>query len=121
MQYHCLIYFDPQQVFGGSPEAKAILAEIGPHADQLTASGHLVMSQPLNLSEEAITVQVRQGKMSTTDGPFMEAKEMLGGLALIEARDLNEAVRIAAGMSHAKMGHIEVRPVIDFSKPRPIL
>ena len=99
MQYHCLIYFDPQQVFDGSPEANAVLAEIGPHSERLTASGHLVMSQPLNLPKEAITVKVREGKMSTTDGPFMETKEMLGGLALIDARDLNEAVKIAAGIA----------------------
>jgi len=121
MQYHCLVYFDPQKVFNDSPEANAVLEEIGPHATQLKASGHLIMSQPLNLPQEAITVRVRDGKMSTTDGPFMETKEMLGGLVLIEARDLNEAVRIAAGMPHAKLGAIEVRPVIDFTKPRPKL
>jgi hypothetical protein len=121
MQYHCLIYFNPRDVFSDSPEANALLAEIGPHAAELKASGHLVMSQPLNLPQEAVTVQVRDGKMSTTDGPFMETKEMLGGLVLIEARDLNEAVRIAASMPHARMGHIEVRPVIDYSTPRPKL
>lgn len=121
MQYHCLVYFDPKEVFSGSPQADALLAEIGPHAAALKASGQMIMSQPLNLPQEAITVQVRDGKMSTTDGPFMETKEMLGGLVLIEARDLNEAVQIAASMPHAKMGHIEVRPAIDFSKPRPKL
>jgi hypothetical protein len=121
MQYHCLVYFDPQEVFGGSPEANAVLAEIGPHTAALQASGRLVMSQPLNLPQEAITVRMRDGKMSTTDGPFMETKEMLGGLMLIEARDLNEAVAIAAAMPHARLGAIEVRPVIDFSKPRPTL
>jgi hypothetical protein len=73
------------------------------------------------MPQEAITVQVRDGKMSTTDGPFMETREMLGGLVVIEARDLNEALRIAAGMPHARLGHVEVRPAIDFSKPRPKL
>ena len=121
MQYHCLVYFDPEEVFSRSPEAKALAEEIGPHAAELTASGHLIMSQPLNLPSEAITVKVREGRMSTTDGPFMETKEVIGGLVLIEARDLNEAVRIAASFPHARMGHIEVRPVIDFSKPRPVL
>ena len=121
MQYHCLVYFDPQKVFNDSPEANALLEEIGPHAAALKASGHLIMSQPLNLPREAITVRVRDGKTSATDGPFMETKEMLGGLVLIEARDLNEAVRIASEMPHAKLGSIEVRPVIDFTKPRPKL
>lgn len=121
MQYHCLIYFDPQTVFNNSPEAHAALAAVGPHDAELKASGHLLMAQPLNLPQEAITVQVRDGKMSTTDGPFMETKEMLGGIMLIEARDLNEALRIAAGIPFAKLGYVEVRPAIDFSKPRPTL
>jgi hypothetical protein len=121
MQYHCLVYFDHQEAFSDSPEANAIHAEIGPHIAKLQANGHLVMAQPLNLPQEAITVRMRDGKMSTTDGPFMETKEMLGGLVLIEARDLNEAVQIAAGMPHARLGAIEVRPAIDFSKPRPKL
>ena len=121
MQYHCLIYFDPKEIFGGSPEAKALLEEVAPHSAQLTASGHLVAAYPLNLPKEAITVTTRSGKTSTTDGPFVETKEMLGGLVVIEARDLNEAIQIAAGMPHAKLGHVEVRPAIDYSKPRPDL
>jgi hypothetical protein len=121
MQYHCLVYFDPKEVFSGQPEANALLEEIGPHATELAASGHLVTTLPLNLPSEAITVHVRDGKVSTIDGPFMETKEVIGGLVLIEARDLNEAVRIAASFPHARMGHVEVRPAIDFSKPRPVL
>lgn len=121
MRYVCLIYFDPRRVFNQSPEAMAVLAEVGPHDDELKTSGHLVMAQALTLPQEAMTVQVRDGKMSATDGPFMETKEMLGGFLLIEARDLNEAVRIAAGIPFAKLGFIEVRPIVDFSKPRPRL
>ncbi len=121
MQYHCLIYFDPKVAFGGSPEAAAVLADIGPHTAELKASGHLVAHYPLNMPHEAITVVQRDGKVSTTDGPFMETKEMLGGLVVIEARDLNEAIRIAGAMPHARLGHVEVRPAIDFSKPRPQL
>jgi hypothetical protein len=75
----------------------------------------------LELPENAITVRVRDGKMSATDGPYMETKEVLGGLTLIEARDLNEAVRIASGSPFARLGSIEVRPLVDFSKPRPKL
>jgi hypothetical protein len=121
MQYVCLVYFDPQKVFNQSPESMAVLAEVGPHDKELRARGHLVMAQALALPNEAITVQVRNGKMSATDGPFMETKEMLGGFVLIEARDLNEAVQLAAGIPFAKLGSIEVRPVVDFSQPRPKL
>jgi hypothetical protein len=121
MRYVCLIYFDPKQVFNGSAESEALLAELKPHQVELEASGHLVMGQPLTLPRDAITVRVRDGKMSATDGPFMETKEMLGGFTLIEARDLNEAVRVAASHPYAKVGSIEVRPVVDYSQPRPRL
>ena len=121
MRYVCLIYFDPQKVFNQSPESNAVLAEVGHHDAELKASGHLVTSEALTLPDEAMTVQVRDGKMSASDGPFIETKEMLGGFILIEARDLNEAVRIAAGIPFAKLGFIEVRPVVDFSQPRPKL
>lgn len=119
MQFHCMIYFDPKVVFAATPEAQALLAAIGPHTAELTASGKLVLSMPLNLPQEAVTVKVREGVTSTTDGPFMETKEVLGGLVVIEAKDLAEAIAIAATMPHASLGHVEVRPAIDFSKPRP--
>jgi hypothetical protein len=119
MQYHCMVYFDPKDVFNISPESNAVLAAIGPYEAEMKAKGQWVAAYPLNMPHEAITVQMRAGKVSTTDGPFMEAKEMLGGLVVIEARDLNEAVRIAAALPHAQLGHIEVRPAIDYSKPRP--
>jgi hypothetical protein len=119
MRYACLVYFDPQHVFNRSPEAEAVLAQVGPHNAELAASGQLVLAEALTLPEEAMTVRVRDGKMSATDGPFMETKEVLGGFVLIEARDLNEAVRIAAGIPLAKLGSIEVRPLVDFSRPRP--
>jgi hypothetical protein len=121
MRYHCMIFFDPQKVFNGSPESNAVLAEIGPHDAKLRASDHFVTSEPLNLPKEAVTVRVRDGKTSKIDGPFMETREMLGGLVVIEAHDLDEAVRIAAEMPFAKLGAIEVRPAIDYSKPRPTL
>ncbi|WP_421759404.1 YciI family protein [Devosia sp.] len=119
MQFHCMIYFDPKEVFASTPQAQALLAAIGPHTAELTASGKLVLSLPLNLPQEAVTVKVREGAISTTDGPFMETKEVMGGFAMIEAKDLAEAIEIAATMPHASLGHVEVRPAIDFSKPRP--
>jgi hypothetical protein len=71
------------------------------------------------LPNEAMTVRVRNDKMSTTDGPFMETKEMLGGIIVIDAQDLNEAVRLAGRMPLARIGAVEVRPVVDFSKGEP--
>jgi hypothetical protein len=121
MRYACLIYFDPQLAFNQSPESEAVLAEVGPFDERLRGAGQLVMGVPLQLPKEAMTVRVRDGKMSATDGPFMETKEVLGGLVLVEARDLNEAVRIAAQNPFARIGAVEVRPLVDFSKPRPKL
>lgn len=121
MRYACLVYFDPQKLFNRSPEAEAVLAEVGPHDRELRASGRFVASEALELPREAMTVRVRDGKASVTDGPFLETKEMLGGFVLIEARDLNEAVAIAAKIPLAKLGAVEVRPVVDFQKPRPEL
>lgn len=120
MRYVCLIYFDPKKLFDQSAESEAVLAAVGPHDRELAASGRLVGSEALELPESAVTVRVRDGKMSTTDGPFMETKEMLGGFLLIEARDLNEAVQIASRVPFASVGHVEVRPVVDFSQPRPV-
>ena len=121
MRYVCLVYFDPKEVFNQSPEAQAVLGAVGPHDARLRASGQMVSSEALTLPNEAVTVRVRDGKISATDGPFMETKEVLGGFMLIEAHDLNDAVRIAAGIPFARLGSIEVRPVVDFSKPRPKL
>jgi hypothetical protein len=121
MRYACLVYFDPKVVFGQSAEANAVLSEIGAFDAKLRESGQLVMGVPLALPGEAMTVRMRDGQMSATDGPFIETKEVLGGLTLIEARDLNEAVQIAAAIPLARLGAVEVRPLVDFSKPRPRL
>ena len=121
MRYVCLIYFDPTKVFDGSAASNAVLAAARAHDQALNANGQLVFAQALALPNEAMTVQVRDGKMSATDGPFMETKEMLGGLIVVEAPDLNAAAQIAAGIPFARLGSIEVRPVPDYTKPRPKL
>jgi hypothetical protein len=121
MQFHCMIYFDPKQVFDGSEASNAVLAQSGPFDAEITASGHKVLGQPLNLPATAKTVQVRDGKTVTTDGPFMETKEMLGGLIVIEAADMDEALSVAARIPFAQLGHVEVRPAINYSQPRPVL
>jgi len=121
MRFACLVYFDPKTMFGQSAEANAVLAETGPYNHELTASGHRLSGEALVLPDEATTVRVRNGKMSATDGPFMETKEVLGGFIMIDARDLDEAVQLAARNPMARLGAVEVRPVVDFTKPRPTL
>lgn len=121
MRYACLVYFDPKKVFDQSPESEKALADGYAYINQLRESGQLVSNEALQLPNETVTVQVRDGKMSSTDGPFMETKEVLGGFLMIEARDLNEAVRLAGAIPLARVGTVEVRPVVDFSKPRPKL
>lgn len=118
-RYACLIHYDPKVLFGGGPEANAALAECEGYDEVLKGQGAFVLGEALELPESAMTVRVREGRMSATDGPFMESREMLGGLVLIEAMDLNAALRLAAGHPLARIGAIEVRPVVDFSEPRP--
>jgi hypothetical protein len=113
--------FRSEEGIRGSAESNAVLAAVGSHDEALKANGQLVFAQALALPAEAMTVHVRDGKMSATDGPFMETKEMLGGLTVIEAPDLNAAVQLAAGIPFAQLGSIEVRPVPDYTKPRPKL
>lgn len=119
MRYACLVYIDPRTAFDGSPESNAVLNEAGPAAQQLVAQGFI--SEALTLPTEAVTVRIRKGKMSRTDGPFMETKEVLAGLIIIDADDMDGAVAIAATNPMAKLGCVEVRPLVDFSKPRPVL
>jgi hypothetical protein len=121
MRYACLIYYDPKKLFDQSPESSAVLAECSGYDDKLKETGHFVAGEALELPESAMTARVRNGKMSTVDGPFIETKEMLGGFMVIEAADINEAVRIGGGHPLARLGSVEVRPVVDFSQPPPVL
>ena len=120
-RYACLIHYDPKVLFGGGPEANAALAECEGYDEVLKGQGAFVASEALEMPDTAMTVRMREGHMAMTDGPFIEAREMLGGIVLIEAVDLNAALRLAAGHPLARIGAIEVRPVVDFSEPRPDL
>jgi hypothetical protein len=86
--------------------------------EELQASGQLILAQALEHVAAATTVRVRYGKLSAAAGPFAETNEQLGGFVLIEARDLNEAIRLAGRSPSARLGSIEVRPVIDLSRER---
>ena len=79
-------------------------------------SGHYVAGEALQPVSTATTIRLRNGKISTTDGPFAETKEQLGGFYLVEAKDLNEAIQVASRIPSVKIGSIEVRPVVDFSQ-----
>lgn len=117
MKYLCLIYDQEKQLGAmAKPEMDAFMAEYFAFTDGIRKAGQYQAGEALQPVHTATTVRVRNGKMSTTDGPFAETKEQLGGFYLVEARDLNEAIQIAAKIPSAKLGSVEVRPCVDFSK-----
>jgi hypothetical protein len=114
MQYLCLVYFEPQVLEAlSASEGADLTRESLAYDEELDRRGQLIMAHALQPVNTAMTVRVRNGKMSATDGPFAETKEILGGFILIEARDLHEAMQAAAGIPLAKLGSIEVRPIMD--------
>lgn len=120
MQYMLLIYGD-ESIKSAGPEREAMFKSYLDFTQSLIASGHMKGGEGLQPTSTATTVRVRDGKALTTDGPFAETKEQLGGYYLIEARDLDEATRIAARVPGARSGAIEVRPVMELPPdyPRP--
>ena len=113
MQYLLLIY-DPEKTWATMPEAERnqMFTEYMTFTNDIKTSGHYRAGDALQPTHTATTVRVRDGKMSTTDGPFAETREQLGGYYLVEAKDLDEATRLAARIPGAKLGSIEVRPVM---------
>ena len=105
MKYLCLVY----------GEEKAIQSMDDRHCldydESVRASGHCIASEALQPVATATTVRVRNGKVSVTDGPFAETKEQLAGFYLIDAGDLNEAIKLASKIPPARVGSVEVRPV----------
>jgi hypothetical protein len=105
MKYLCLVYLEEQKLHAvADRECRAC-------GDNLQQSGVLVAAEALQAVDTATTVRIRNGKLSITDGPFAETKEQLAGFYLIEARDLNDAIQVAAKIPPAREGSIEVRPV----------
>jgi hypothetical protein len=117
MKYLCLIY-EQERDWDAMPkaEADAYLAECMAAGEAIAAGGYLLAGEALNQVATAVTVRIRNGRMSITDGPFAETREQLGGFYLIDARDMDEAVQLAAKIPSACTGCIEVRPVVDFSQ-----
>ena len=85
-------------------------------SSDIRESGHYLGGNALQPVSTATTIRVRNGKLATTDGPFAETKEQLGGYYLIEARDLNDAIQVASKIPSARIGSIEVRPIMEFEK-----
>jgi hypothetical protein len=113
MRFLCLVYFEPETFAALSPGQKSTLDRDSMAYDkELGKSGHYIVAEALEPVRNARTTRVRQGIAMTTDGPFAETKEHLGGFILIEAADMNEALEIAAGIPLAKLGSIEVRPIM---------
>lgn len=119
MKYLCLIY-DEEKILNNMSKAEtdAFMGEYFTFTNEVRQSGHYEAGEALQPVATATTVRIRNGKMATTDGPFAETKEQLGGFYLIKAKDLNEAIQIASRIPSARYGSIEVRPVVDFSQPQ---
>lgn len=94
-------------------ECDAIIDETSAYCDALQKNGHLIAAEPLESVQTAVTVRVRTGKLSVTDGPFAETKEQVAGFFLINARDLNEAIHVASKFPSVRFGSMEVRPVME--------
>jgi hypothetical protein len=119
MKYLVIIYTDPAML-DAMPQQEFDRTMRGciEHADDLKTEGRLIESQQLEAPATARTLRRRNNKLTITDGPFAETKEILAGFNLIEAEDMDEAVRIASSFPWAEMGSIEVRPIRDFEAVR---
>ncbi len=117
MRYLCMIYDEEQKLAAMSKsESDAFMGEYMAFTGEVRQSGHFVAGEALQPAATATTVRIRNGRRTTTDGPFAETREQLGGFYLIEARDLNEAIGIASRIPSASTGSVEIRPVMDHSK-----
>jgi len=111
MKYMLLVYLDEHALT--ETEREHCYVESAPLKQDLNASGHYIYAGPLHPISTATSVRVREGKRVVTDGPFAETREQLGGYYLIEARDLDEAMGIAERIPVARVGTIEIRPVLE--------
>ena len=105
MKYLCLVYLDEKRL-GELPDEDCVEFD-----QSIRASGHCIASEALESVQTATTVRMRDGKLAVTDGPFAETKEQLAGFYMIDAANLDEAIRIASRIPPARVGSIEVRPI----------
>jgi hypothetical protein len=119
MKFILLIYNDPARLDALTADGfDSAMRTCLSHADELKREGHLLESQMLDEATKAKSVRIRNGRRTTVDGPFAETKEVLGGFNLIEAENMDEAVRIAAEFPWAQTGCVEVRAVRDIEAVR---
>ena len=109
MKYLCLVYLAERNLHA-VPDSDCMA-----FGNSLRESGHAIAAEALQPVHSATTVRVRNGSVAVTDGPFAETKEQLAGFYLVEARDLNEAIQLAAKIPPARVGSVEVRPVRKLS------
>jgi hypothetical protein len=119
MQYMLLIYGDENAL--SEAERERCYAESAEFARGLYLKGQYLATAPLYPTSTATSVRVREGKRLVTDGPFAETREQLGGFFLIDAKDLDEAVEIAAGIPAGRWGTVEIRPVVQITGLLPNL
>ena len=118
MEYVCLIYSREADEASRTPEQRQMeIDEYNAFTKDVVDRGLYVAAEALHPTQMATTVRVRDGKTVTTDGPFAETKEQLGGYYVINCKDLDEAIALAAKIPSAKWGSIEVRPTMDFGLP----
>ena len=113
MKYLCLIY-DAEKQMADLPqqEGRQMMTEYRTFTDDIIRTGHMVAGEALHPTSTATTIRMRNGRVTTTDGPFAETKEQLGGFYLIEAADLDEAMEIARQVPMLENGAVEIRPLL---------
>lgn len=112
MKYLALVYLNEKEMLKQSQqEWDSLNQKCIACVEDLTQSGHFIDGAPLHFTDSATTLRVRDGKPIVTDGPFAETKEQLGGFYMLEARDINEAIRLAEKIPPASYGCVEIRPV----------
>ncbi len=114
MRYMLLIYGDPSLAASMTPEeGEKMMADYYTFTQSIVESGEMLSGEPLQGVETATTVRVRGGRTASTDGPFAETKEVLGGYYLVDCKDLDRAIELAARIPAAHGGSVEVRPVME--------
>jgi hypothetical protein len=117
MKYMCLIYYDDKKLDAMSKEEyDSLVDEALEYDEELQKSGNSLARGALQSVSTATSIRIRNGKISVTDGPYIDTKENLGGIVLIEARDLNEAIQMASKLPPARLGGVEVRPIRELQK-----
>lgn len=118
MRYMCIVHVDPA-IWPKLTEAerKEIDRRSMAYDQELQRNGNFIVAEIVESAESATLVHTRNGEQSITDGPYMETKEAMAGFILVEARDMNEAIRLAAGIPLASLGTIEIRPIYIIPTP----